>query len=262
MTDELEVIATIVVATFTLVIFVVFILIFSQIFYKRQKNFLAHQAALKTQFEQEILRSQIEVQNETLKNISQDLHDNIGQMLTVVKINLSLLEKIVPKETIYLSQATDLLGQSMQQIRDLTRSLDGDFIKCFGLENTLRNELRRIERMNILGVKLDIVGEKVELGPDKEVILFRMCQEALNNILKHACASSIIVNLSYSVADFKIVISDNGKGFIVDSALPSDGSGGGLGLTNFHRRAAFIGASIRIGSIIGIGTTIEIKLNI
>lgn len=219
--------------------------------------------ALRAQYDQEMLQSQIEVQNETLQYIAQEIHDNVGQTLTLVRLYLNMLEEEAPTENYQhkLMSTNNLVGLAIDDLRNLSKSLDSDFINDFGLDQSLSHELDRINKLGRMKADLVKRGSYFKPGYDIEIILFRICQEIFNNSLKHSAANNLIVTLTCSYPMINLLISDNGKGFDsqqVNTTLQQSGSG----LRNIERRVTLLGGTLRIDSQIGLGTTFEIILRV
>ncbi|SEI46065.1 Histidine kinase [Dyadobacter koreensis] len=262
MPDKISESVVIVVAgTILILLLLVFLLTFFFIFQRRHLQHQTEKAQLHAKYAQEILLSQIEVQNSTLQQIAQELHDNIGQLLSVAKINLNILEDI-QKDTDaqpYITQTNDIIGSVISDIRSLTKSFDGDFVKDFGLEDSMIQELNRIKKTNKYFTEFITEGEKYSLGYEKDIILFRIFQELLNNCLKHAVASQITLQLHYHKNSLEFQLKDNGQGFTPEQKSKSI-LNSGAGLRNVQRRAELIHASFAIDSAPGKGTLIIIKL--
>jgi signal transduction histidine kinase len=258
-TDQ-DIIITIVGFSFFLVfiVSVLFVAIFR--YQSRGREFLIEKTALKTAYDQEILKSQIEVQNQTLQYIGQELHDNIGQLLSVAKINLNVLEESNNSEHEYIKQTNDIITQSINDLRALTKSLDGDFVHDFGLEESISHELQRIRKTKRFETEISVLGTKRKLGYETEIVLFRIVQEVLNNALKHAKAKNIMVTLHYFSTTFELSIKDNGKGFDTQNIKPETMASSGAGLRNMQRRMELIGGKCRINSSIGEGTEVCLQL--
>lgn len=242
----------------------VYIVIFLFIFRKRQMSNSLEKAALQAQFNQEILKSQIEVQNSTLQQIGEELHDNIGQLLSVAKINLNILEVInkEPESQEYIQQTNEIIGQSIQDLRSLTKSLDGDFVQQFGLQESMTHELQRIRKTKKFDTEITLTGEPYTLGYEREIILFRIFQEFLNNSLKHSQAKNITVKLNYGLAHFNLALSDDGKGFDHGKIVTHTLFNSGAGLRNMARRCELIGAKCNLESSVGKGAFLDIELPI
>jgi two-component system NarL family sensor kinase len=256
--DVAQLIATIIVGSLVVLLLGAFLVVFLFFHQRKKYEYLKDRA----QFSQEILRAQLEVQNSTLQQIGEELHDNIGQLLSVAKINLNILEDT--EQSIdnqgYIRQTNEIIGQSITDLRALTKSFDGDFVKDFGLEESLSHELLRIRKTNKYQTELVVSGSRFSLGYEKEIVLFRIGQEVLNNILKHARATKILAQLTYESKKFIFCLQDNGRGF---EYLATENKGlkqSGAGLRNMKRRAELIGAHFNLTSEPGKGTRIEIEL--
>ncbi len=209
---------------------------------------------MKTKFQQAILQTQIEIQEQTLKTISQEIHDNIGQVLSLAKLNLNTLQ---PNETEKLSDTKQLVSKAINDLRDLSRSLHGDRIAELGLQESIANELKILQNTGQFQTKLYVVGESYKLEPQKEMVIFRIVQEAVNNVVKHAKAKHIDIRILYRTDIFDLSIADDGIGFNTNSISPEKS---GIGLHSMQNRAALIGAELTINSISGNGTEINMKL--
>jgi two-component system NarL family sensor kinase len=241
-----------VIASAGLAFFLVSIVIIAIVRYQNKKRYYFIEVAnLKTAYDQEILKSQIEVQNQTLQHIEQELHDNIGQLLSVAKINLNVLEESNNSEHEYIKQTNDIITQSINDLRALTKSLDGDFLHDFGLEESISHELQRIRKTKRFETEISVLGTKRKLGYETEIVLFRIVQEVLNNALKNAKAKNIIVTLQYFSTTFELSIKDDGKGFDTQDIKPETMDSSGAGLGNMQRRMKLIGGNCRINSSIG-----------
>lgn len=206
----------------------------------------------------EILVTQLEIQEQTLKNISQEIHDNIGQVLSLAKLNLNTMDITEQDELVdKIATSKILVGKAIQDLRDLSRSLNTDNITAMGLISGVEYELELIRKSGVYKTVMDIAGSVVRLDAKKELIIFRIVQEALNNIMKHAKAKTIKVSAAYNT-ELELKIADDGNGF--DATGITGNTTTSLGLRNMEARAKMIGADFRIFSKSGIGT--EVLLNI
>ena len=216
---------------------------------------------LKDLYEKEALRSQLEIQENTFKTIAQELHDNIGQMLSVVKLTLSVLP--VEKDHVAYEQVKNsqqLLHKAISDLSNLTKGLHTDRIAQVGLAESIKFELFALKKAGIMQTKFFQAGTELEFNEQKSIFLFRIFQEALNNILKHAQAGEVIVNLIYADSIFTMEIKDDGIGFNVVDKQQSATSYSGVGLKSMFNRAKLIGADISMVSEPDEGTTILIEL--
>lgn len=241
-----------------LVGFIVTILFLYQ---RRQQRQEQEMARMKDQYEKEALRSQLEIQENTFKSIAQELHDNIGQILSVTKLSLSILP-IEKEHKAYeqVKNSQEMLNKAILDLSNLTKSLHTERIADIGLIESIRYELYAIRRAGILQVQLNPSGTEIPFSEQTAIFLFRIFQEVLNNVLKHSKATEVIVDLKYLDHIFTLEIIDNGVGFDVASKKNSSSSGSGVGLRSLYNRARIIGADISITSKPGKGTSVLIEL--
>jgi signal transduction histidine kinase len=241
-----------------LVSFIVAMLFFYQ---RRQKRQEQEMDRMKDMYEKEALRSQLEIQENTFKSIAQELHDNIGQMLSVAKLSLSVLP-LEKEHKAYeqVKNSREVLNKAIFDLSNLTKSLHTERIVDIGLIESIRYELYALRRAGVLQVHFHTSGTEFAFNEQKAIFLFRMFQESLNNVLKHSKATEITVNLDYADGQFFMEIRDNGIGFNVQEKQESTSSGSGVGLRSLFNRARIMGADFFITSEKGKGTIISIKL--
>ncbi|NBB18559.1 sensor histidine kinase [Runella sp. CRIBMP] len=249
-----------VVATFTFLLLATFIIFFFILFQRRQLQNRQEKAALHAQYQQEILQSQLEIQNQTLQHISGELHDNIGQLLSVARLQLNMLEDEETATPTQIREVNDVIDKTIHELRALSKSLDGDFVKDFGLMESLSHELQRIRATSKYQTEIITEGEPYRLEGQKEIVLFRVVQEILNNTLKHAAAKNINVTLHYEPTQFTLTVQDDGKGFDIGKVMGREMTESGAGLRNIKRRTELIGGNCHLESTLGIGTKIRLQL--
>ena len=212
-------------------------------------------------FQQTLLQTQLEIQEQTLKNISQEIHDNIGQALSLAKLNLNTMpttnDEVLQQKIL---NSKELISKAIVDLRDLSRSLDTDYVQEMGLQRAIEYELEMIRKTGTVETSMIVEGSLFRLEKQKELILFRSVQETFNNILKHASAKSINVNINYDAADFTLIIKDDGKGVNLQPLSEGETNNFGLGIRNMHSRAKLIGADFNMNSKIGEGTEVKIIL--
>lgn len=238
---------------------VVFIILLIFLYQKRYYRHLREKEELRAQLQQESLQAQLEIQEQTLKNIAQEIHDNIGQELSLAKLNLNTMDVSNPTELEHKIDASkNLVGKAIQDLRDLSRGMNMDMIADMGLYRAIGHELEVIEKTGGYKTRFDVQDELPRLEPQKELIIFRIVQESLHNIIKHAGASSILVTVKNADGTMELCISDNGKGF--DPAAVEEMKGAGMGLRNMPNRARLINAGFSLESKPGKGTEIRLTL--
>lgn len=208
--------------------------------------------------QQELLKTKLEIQEQTYRNISEELHDNIGQTLSLVKLNINTIDVHTPDiAEEQLLESKTLLTKVIQDIRDLAKTLNTDFIDKIGLANAIEQQLHLLKRTGLYATQLSINGDAVKYESQHELVVFRIIQELLNNIVKHAEATSIHVVMNYQTEKLIIIVQDNGKGFDPEKRqLPEKG----LGLRNIHNRIRLINGTVRFASEPEKGTTAIIEL--
>ncbi|MDQ6845318.1 MAG: ATP-binding protein [Bacteroidota bacterium] len=255
--------ATIFLFTIFLLIVAIGIVVLVLVYQKKQLQYLGDKEQLRVKFDKEILESKLEIQEQTFKNISKEIHDNIGQILSLAKITINTMDcddKQMLGEKI--NTASELVSQAIQDLRDLSRSLNADAIAEMGLLKSIEYELELIKKSGRYQTNLIKEGAHQRLSHKHELILFRIFQETLNNVLKHSKASEINMKINYNSTNFIMHISDNGIGFDPSSMLNKDNTvkSASGGITNITNRAGLIGADFRIISEEGKGTTVTIDL--
>jgi signal transduction histidine kinase len=228
------------------------------VFSKKQEKLSLEFEIYKSNHEKELLKTKLEIQEETLKKISREIHDNISLGLTLSKLQITnYLEKQTDINQL-LNTSIDLIGKSLVDLNDISKSLDANQLLSHGLINALESEISVLKRSGIYSIELDIIGEPFYLEAETDLILLRIFQEAFNNIIKHAKANYITVDLIYEPEFVQMKIVDNGKGFDLDQVKHNKELRKMSGLNNFYTRAAVIGAKVSIISAENIGTTIII----
>ncbi|MBO0932157.1 sensor histidine kinase [Fibrella aquatilis] len=240
----------------------VFIVSFLLLFQRRQLQNIREKIALKATYEQEILQAQIEVQNQTLQQVGNDLHDNIGQLLSLTKLHLNAMEEEADLQSaaVRLVDIGAVVDLAIREVRALTKSLDKEFVEQFGLVSSIQNELNRLEQMGRFATAFDSSGQSYSLGFKREVILFRVVQECLNNTIKHADAEQISIHIAFKPEQFELTISDDGRGFDQINSQNLSLNQSGAGLRTMQRRVELIEGKCHIESTVGQGTRIELTI--
>ncbi|MAT90807.1 MAG: histidine kinase [Flavobacteriaceae bacterium] len=222
------------------------------LFQKRKNRLLREQQEAENRFREALITIQNEIREETLRNVSWELHDNIGQLLTLARIQLQRESHTSP----YVQEASDTIAKSLSELRSLSKSINPDTIKGLSLVDALSQEIDRFNRMQYLNASLHTSNHRFELDPKIEVIIFRMLQEFFTNTVKHSKATSLEVSVHYEEAALVIKASDNGVGFDPTERKAHRG----IGLTNIQHRAELIGAEVQIESSEGRGTHFYLTL--
>jgi two-component system NarL family sensor kinase len=237
----------------------VLLLIFFVILYRKSHNiFLKEKELMQINFEQELLKTQLEIQEETLKHISEEIHDNIGQVLSLAKLHLNVLPVPPAKENeTSVEKVKQLVGQAITDLRHLSKSLHPDRINELGLQESIKQELDMLEKSGLYETNLQIKGAVFNLSAAKQTIIFRIVQEGISNIIKHAAANRVDVHLVYEQSLFVLELKDNGTGFNQEELNEQTL---GIGLRNIRNRSALIGATVHLSQAKPSGTILKIAL--
>jgi len=244
--------------TVFLVFLVGFIIYFIVLYQKRQVQNKAEREGLEANFKQEFLKARLEMQEQTFAHVSRELHDNVNQVLSFVKLNLAMINDVPEPQQTKLNENRDLIAQVITDLRDLSKSLSFEHITKQGLVKTIENEVNKLNKSGLIEANLIIKGDTYPLGEQRELVLFRILQEVVNNTMKHSGATHLNICLEYIPESFNLTIGDDGVGFSASSLDHSRGSG----LMNIEHRAAVIGAVAKIDSSPGKGCTVSVNLNL
>ncbi len=244
--DEKEIILIVAIAIpVTLVIIV--IVLFS-VFARRKNRLLQEQADAKKAFDNELVESQIEIREQTLRNISWELHDNIGQIMTLAKIQ----SQMAVEKPELIAEVSETIGSGIEELRALSKLINPEALKSLSLKEAVNLEIDRFNRLKFIEATLTVEGSVLPIEGNIQVILFRILQEFFSNTIKHSKASSLDVILNYSENRLDIKAEDDGVGFDRDDDFM------GIGLKNMETRAKLINSTLKIDSEKGIGTSLHI----
>ncbi|AQS94177.1 histidine kinase [Polaribacter sp. BM10] len=234
------------VTTLIIVAFVVFIVLLFGLYQKRKNFLLEQKAADQKRFEREIAETQIEIREETLRNISWELHDNIGQLLTLAKIQL---QNASPEN---INEVSETITKGLTEVRALSKLINPEAIKNINLREAIQLEIDRFNRLQFIESKLEIKGLEFDIEKKSSIIIFRILQEFFSNTIKHSKASKLTVSLNFKLDSLHILAKDNGVGFSKEIVSK------GIGLDNIKNRAKLIGAEAVFESEIDKGTSLSI----
>jgi signal transduction histidine kinase len=216
---------------------------------------------LELKFETNILKTNLEIQEETLHNIAREIHDNISLNLTLSKLYLNTLpQKEDDKNSELIQSSIDLISKSLYDLNNLSKSLDGEMIKRNGLLFSIENELENIKKLGSYNVEMDIHGNSYFLKPEIELLIFRITQETLKNSITHSYADNIAVSIRFEKEYLTISIRDDGKGFSIEGNLFYEEKRLSSGIASMKKRAELIDAEFTIESSNGNGTKTLLKI--
>lgn len=204
-----------------------------------------------------------EAQEQERRRIARELHDGLGQMLTAVKFNVEILEDAMSAgdgETKRLEEIKTLLDNVMAETREISYNLMPSVLEDFGLVPALQLFCEQFSKHRSFKVDFQAHGVTDRLDPSLEVNLYRIAQEALNNIGKHAQAASVDVQVLRSPDGIRMVIADDGKGFQPGGTLRKNNERGGMGLISMRQRVSAFRGTLDVDSTPGHGTQITVDI--
>jgi len=252
-----EVLVGIITATLFILLFGIVTMLVLINFFRRKKKMFYEKQVREAQFQQELLQTQLEMQDHTFKIVSQEIHDNVGQILSLAKVNLNILAMEGFKDP-KIANVTELVGKAIRELRDLSAGYYADRLAEEGLIIAIKHELQQLEKTGLMTTSFHSETDRLPLDKSKTIFLYRMVQEICNNILKHADATHVDVQIFRQDNTGRLLIKDNGKGF--DEAKTNFKPG--IGLSSIRQRAAMIGAEADIQSTAGTGTTISLSFKL
>ena len=229
------------------------LVLYIYVYNNKKKQHIEERIKMQKQFENILLQSQLEVEEQTRQYIAEELHDNVGALSSLIKINLNLLSQAasVEKRGELIEDSKALMKTLIGNLKQLVIGLNTNVIKNHGLVNAVRNDVQRIEKLQLFSISLSVTGEEISLSDDRQLILYRICQELMNNIVKHAQPSTVNMTMAFGKDELSIQLTDDGVGFDTVAALKNINASG---LTNLHNRARLIGGTLTLNSSPGKGT--------
>lgn len=201
-------------------------------------------------------------QEEERTRLARELHDDTIQAVIALRQRVQLAEKSIKDQNgkRLLSELETLADQTIENLRRLTRALRPIYLEDLGLVTALEMLVRETSQSGPLIVGFHKTGLERRLGREVELSLYRITQEALNNVVKHSKATHADVKITFAPSEMTIEVSDNGSGFMVPKSPTEFAPSGHFGLLGVHERADLIGARLEIESAPGKGTRLNVRL--
>ncbi|MDQ8142024.1 ATP-binding protein [Chryseobacterium sp. CFS15] len=253
-----ELYLTVILFNIFFVLFLVAVMIYIRK-YKQRKIEHINEIQLKNEIHQkELLATQLEIQQATMQQIGRELHDNIGQKLTLASLYTQqlLYENKVTTECERIEQVSQIINQSLQDLRSLSKTLTDDNINQKDIITLIQEEVHTASVIKKCKIHFEHNFKCLDLDFVHKNVLLRITQEFIQNSIKHSQCKNIFIRLNTTEENlWELKINDDGIGFEIDKILSN-----GIGLTNMKNRTAIIGAEFNLESNENAGTLIEIKL--
>ena len=253
-----EQITTTILAVILVLLFfgILFLVMLSYFNFRRRQN-AKEKREMQAAFEGQLSQARLEIQHQTLSYLAQEIHDNVGQILSLAKIQLSSFKEGEAIDFPLLDDARENVARSLQDLRSLSRGLHAGQIRSFNIRQAVDEEVQRIRRTGAVLVSVTSEGDEHSIGDDKQLILFRIIQECLNNCLKHAAATNINIGFNWFPTQLRVRVRDDGQGFDAEKTLRLSC---GLGLQSILNRARVTGGFGDIRSRPGEGTVVTVQI--
>ena len=240
-----------------LTVFLITILTVMIIYRRRKLQHLAEIDKMNERFTGELLQAQMEVQQETMQYIGREIHDNIGQKLTLAVLYVQQLDIANSRVQEKVESITAIINESLADLRSLSKSLTKTNSQQADLESMIKNECHKVEAAGSCKVTFHSNCAQQDTSEAVKSFLIRILQEFIQNSLKHANCTEIGIRLHREDAALEIDVEDNGKGFDLDA---SGVERTGIGISNMAKRAAMIHAGLSLTSAPGEGTKMKLSI--
>lgn len=252
MDDSNEGVLLIATTMVVLVAFAMSVLAVMIIYRRRKLQHLQEIKGISEKFSRELLEAQLEVQRETMQHIGREIHDNVGQQLTLAFLYAHQLQPQEPETAERIQSITNILDESLADLRSLSRTLTNPAIMETDLDQLIRLECLKVGSARVCEVDFRCATPPIESSSAVRSFVLRILQEFLQNSLKHSRCTAVSVELLSDADGIVLTAMDNGKGF------REDGYHTGTGLANMKKRAAIIGADLSIESADQKGTRLKL----
>ena len=235
------------------------IILFVLYYQKRMMQERYNRQQMELEYQWKMMEAALESQENERRRVAADLHDSIGAMLSTIRVSLLTFAKKHESESTYINESKRMLDDTIESVRRISRDLMPSTLEKFGLIQAVKEMCERFQATAALPIHFEENGSTPNMSKSRELMLFRIVQELLNNALKHARASYIKVVFT-NTDHLTIAVEDNGIGFDVAGAKSEKGSGRGLGLFNIENRARVAGASVDYLTVVPTGTRIILNV--
>lgn len=243
-----------------LALFTFFLVAYLLVQKRKQNKYQIEKQRMIFDHENNILRTKLEEQENTMDQISKELHDNVKSVLGFAQMSMyNIADLATDKEQMILIGKTNkIIGEVIEDLHNISHSLNSNFIKNTGLVETITKELSYIHLSKNISYNLEIKGNVIPLSTEVELHIYRIAQEAIQNCIKHAKATNIDLMLNYEPGLFTMSVTDNGIGFDKNKVYELKG----LGFLNMLQRARYVHGALDVQSVPEKGCKIILTINL
>ncbi|MBA4055661.1 MAG: hypothetical protein C0490_13180, partial [Marivirga sp.] len=256
--SEYQVALLIAIGTVAMLLLAIAIILFVVFYQKKMIQEQLKVQKLEFDYQQKMMEAALESQENERRRVAGDLHDSIGGMLSTIRVGLTTLAKQMTDPQ-SMEQPKKMLDDTIKSVRSLSLDLMPSTLEKFGLVQAVKELCDRFQAVSLLPVLFQEQGEVPELNTKKELMIFRVAQELVNNAVKHSQATSVHVIIR-GTDKLEMIVEDNGIGFDVESLRGQAKNGKGLGLFNIENRVRILSAKLEFDTQPRKGTKITMTM--
>jgi signal transduction histidine kinase len=257
--QQTEIISFIIVSGILLFVFVIGIVAFVLQYRKKRVEHENEKVMINVKHNEELLSTQLEMQQQTMQHIGREIHDNVGQKLTLASLYTQQLsfENKAPQINDKIENISSILNESLQELRRLSKTLIDDTIAEKNIVQLLKQECDNIEALKYCAVQYTYFENNITLSYQQKNVVLRIVQEFLQNSIKHSKCKNIKVSIQQESDFVKLQIQDDGIGFEIENTVSK-----GIGLKNIAKRIQLLDGTFTLTSNLLKGTTLQINIPI
>ena len=258
--ETIQVYLIIAVAVVAMLLMAGSIILFVLYYQKRMVQEQFKRQQLELDFQKQMMEAALESQENERRRVAGDLHDSIGAMLSTIRVSLITQAKRANADVESITESKKMLDDTIESVRRISRDLMPSTLEKFGLAQAVKEMCERFQSTAALPITYIEEGELNAISKKRELMIFRIIQELINNALKHSQASQINVNFFGEEKNLTIIVEDNGIGFNVEEHKNDKRSGKGLGLYNIENRTRLVNADVEFNSATNRGSRIVLTI--
>lgn len=203
-----------VIKTGIIVILLSLFIISQAVLHRIKKNRLVQEKKLiQEHFDNQMMQYKIEIQEASFNSLGAELHDNVGQLLSTAKMFVGITERSLDNPPLTLMSANETLDRAIRELRDLSKSLNKEWLQQFDLYKNLQAEISRINAAGVLFIELSKRSPVLPAIAEQQFVFYRILQEGIQNVIKHAFATRLHIQIAYDENEIRASLEDNGLGF-------------------------------------------------